>query len=64
VIDPETGFVGAWIYLEGLAPDSVPDDCPAFDVLNGIAYDASGDRLFVTGKQWDELHQIAIVSGN
>jgi len=31
-------------------------------VLNGIAYDAQGDRLFVTGKRWPKLYEIKIVS--
>jgi glutaminyl-peptide cyclotransferase len=33
----------------------------ADDVLNGIAYDAKGDRLFVTGKGWPKLFEIALV---
>ena len=32
------------------------------DVLNGIAYDAAADRLFVTGKWWPRIYQIAIDS--
>jgi glutamine cyclotransferase len=31
------------------------------DVLNGIAYDAAGDRLFVTGKLWPRLFEIKLV---
>jgi glutaminyl-peptide cyclotransferase len=31
------------------------------DVLNGIAYDAKGDRLFVTGKKWPKLFEIKLV---
>jgi len=30
------------------------------DVLNGIAYDAKGDRLFVTGKNWPKLFEIRL----
>jgi glutamine cyclotransferase len=30
-------------------------------VLNGIAWDAEGGRLFVTGKDWPELYEIEIV---
>jgi glutaminyl-peptide cyclotransferase len=33
---------------------------PADDVLNGIAYDAAHDRLFVTGKRWDAVYEIRI----
>jgi glutaminyl-peptide cyclotransferase len=31
-------------------------------VLNGIAYDAKEDRLFVTGKNWPKLYQIRVVA--
>jgi glutamine cyclotransferase len=39
---------------------------PAFerstsDVLNGIAYDAAGGRLFVTGKLWPRVFEIKLV---
>jgi glutamine cyclotransferase len=30
-------------------------------VLNGIAYDAVGKRLFVTGKWWPKLFEIQLV---
>jgi glutaminyl-peptide cyclotransferase len=30
------------------------------DVLNGIAYDAKGDRIFVTGKNWPKVFEIKI----
>jgi glutaminyl-peptide cyclotransferase len=30
-------------------------------VLNGIAYDAAGKRLFVTGKLWPKLFHIRLV---
>jgi glutamine cyclotransferase len=32
------------------------------DVLNGIAYDAKADRLFVTGKWWPRLFEIKLVN--
>jgi glutamine cyclotransferase len=31
------------------------------DVLNGIAYDSLGNRLFVTGKLWPILFEIQLV---
>jgi glutamine cyclotransferase len=34
----------------------------AESVLNGIAYDARGDRLFVTGKQWPTVFEIKVVA--
>jgi glutaminyl-peptide cyclotransferase len=30
-------------------------------VLNGIAYDAAHDRLFVTGKLWPKLFEIKVI---
>jgi glutaminyl-peptide cyclotransferase len=56
-IDPATGKVIARIDLSGLGN---PAGRGTDDVLNGIAYDASGDRLFVTGKDWPELYQIRL----
>jgi glutamine cyclotransferase len=57
-IDPATGRVNGWVDLRGLLParEQVGDA-----VLNGIAYDAAGDRLFVTGKLWPRLFEIALV---
>jgi glutaminyl-peptide cyclotransferase len=57
-IDPKTGKVVGWIDLAGLL-DPAPRDPDA--VLNGIAYDARGDRLFVTGKRWPKLFEIRLV---
>ncbi|SDG20536.1 glutaminyl-peptide cyclotransferase [Dyella sp. 333MFSha] len=58
-IDPKTGRVTGWIDLSGLVDTSRMDD-PADDVLNGIAYDAAHDRLFVTGKRWPALFEIRL----
>lgn len=57
-IAPATGQVTAWIDLAALWPQSARS--PDADVLNGIAYDATGKRVFVTGKRWPTLYQIAI----
>jgi glutamine cyclotransferase len=57
-IDPVTGRVTAWIDLTGLLP---PEDRAGADVLNGIAWDAEGRRLFVTGKRWPTLFHIELV---
>jgi glutamine cyclotransferase len=57
-IDPQTGNVIGLINLAGLRADagrSGPDN-----VLNGIAYDAKGDRLLVTGKRWPKLYEIRL----
>ena len=57
-IDPATGQVLGWIDLTGLLP---ADQRQHADVLNGIAYDAKDDRIFVTGKLWPKLYQIELV---
>jgi glutamine cyclotransferase len=58
-IDPDTGQVIAWIELEGLLG---PEDLSQpVDLLNGIAYDAQHERLFVTGKKWPELFEIKLI---
>lgn len=60
IIDPETGQVTGWINLEELLN---PEDYPQrVDVLNGIAYDADADRLFVTGKLWPKIFEIELIS--
>lgn len=57
-ISPSTGRVLGWINLTGLL--SPADARAGADVLNGIAYDTTGRRLFVTGKLWPKLFEIAI----
>lgn len=57
-IDPATGRVNGWVDLGGLLSAR---ERATVDVLNGIAYDAGGDRLFVTGKWWPRLFEIKIV---
>jgi len=56
-IDPATGRVLGWLDLTGLLPDQ---DRAGADVLNGIAYDAVRDRLFVTGKLWPTLFELRV----
>ena len=58
-IDPQTGTIRGWIDLAGILPeDSIT---PSTNVLNGIAYDAETNRLFVTGKNWPSLFEIRLV---
>lgn len=57
-IDPDTGEVVGVIDLTGIL-DGVPLTGPV-DVLNGIAYDAATNRLFVTGKWWPALFEITL----
>ena len=58
-ISPSDGRVLGWINLFGLL--SAADRAEQVDVLNGIAYDVLGDRLFVTGKLWPKLFEIRVV---
>jgi glutaminyl-peptide cyclotransferase len=57
-ISLKTGSVTGWIDLHGLL---TPREYQSVDVLNGIAYDAAADRLFVTGKYWPKLFEIVVV---
>jgi glutaminyl-peptide cyclotransferase len=57
-IAPESGRVVAYIDLRGLL---TPAERAKTDVLNGIAYDAARDRLFVTGKLWPKLFEINVI---
>jgi glutamine cyclotransferase len=59
-IDPKSGIVTGWIDLTGLLQSQGPV-IRKVDVLNGIAYDAARDRLFVTGKLWPLLFEIKLV---
>jgi glutaminyl-peptide cyclotransferase len=58
-IAPATGRVSGWIDLTGLLSGPFRLDPEA--VLNGIAWDAGGKRLFVTGKLWPKLFEIEVV---
>jgi glutaminyl-peptide cyclotransferase len=58
-IAPQTGKVVGWIDLTGLLSPMYHLEEGA--VLNGIAYDALGKRLFVTGKLWPKLFEIRLV---
>ena len=57
-IDPQSGRLTGWIYLNGLLP--AEDKIRPVDVLNGIAFDEANDRLFVTGKLWPKLFEIKL----
>ncbi len=60
-IDPQNGRITGWIDLTGLLPPGDVQDEEA--VLNGIAYDQAGSRLFVTGKLWPRLFEIKLKPG-
>lgn len=58
-IDPASGKLLGRVDLNKLAQDEI-DRSEKADVLNGIAYDAAGDRIFITGKNWDRLFEIKV----
>ena len=57
-IDPATGKVKGMIDMRGILKPE--DKHGETDVLNGIAYDAEKDRLFITGKKWPKLFEIKL----
>lgn len=59
-IDPSNGKILGRIDFEKLM-DETMDKSPTADVLNGIAYDAQNDRIFITGKKWNKLYEVKIV---
>jgi len=59
VIDPRTGSVKGWLDMSGLLSAT---DAQGADVLNGIAYDAKSDHLFVTGKLWPKIFEIELIA--
>ena len=58
-IDPATGKVLGYINLAGILKD--PDTDTSENVLNGIAWDKEGNRIFVTGKNWPKLFEIKVI---
>jgi glutamine cyclotransferase len=58
IIDPASGKVTGTIDMRGLLSPS--EQTRETDVLNGIAYDAKNDRIFVTGKNWPKIFEIKI----
>ncbi len=66
-IDPASGLLLGWIDLAGISPDDQPKSADPYDpkveyTLNGIAYDAEKDRIFVTGKKWKKLYEIKLTA--
>jgi glutaminyl-peptide cyclotransferase len=61
IIDPTSGIVTGVVNLAGLLSPSEQPPGPD-GVLNGIAYDAQHDRLFVTGKNWSKLFEIRVLA--
>jgi len=59
IIDPASGQVTGKVNLSGIRDGCVP--APGAGVLNGIAYHAGEDRIFVTGKNWPDLFEIELI---
>ncbi len=59
IINTQSGEVEAYINLTGLLKDPIPN--PDNYVLNGIAWDVAGKKLYVTGKKWPKLFEIEII---
>jgi glutaminyl-peptide cyclotransferase len=57
-IDPVSGKLLAYVDLRGILDD--PDTDTSVNVLNGIAFDREGNRIFVTGKNWPKLFEIKV----
>ena len=65
IIQPDSGQVTGWIDLAGLKSSMPPLPLePLTLILNGIAYDAAGDRLFVTGKFWPKVFEVRLRRGD
>ncbi|KAI7731137.1 hypothetical protein M8C21_013909 [Ambrosia artemisiifolia] len=58
-ISPSDGTVTGWVLLNELSKGLIRDGY-IIDVLNGIAWDADNDRIFVTGKLWPKLYEIKL----
>lgn len=56
-INPQTGRVNSWVDMSGIL--SVMETAGT-DVMNGIAYDAKTDRVFVTGKWWPRVFEVKV----
>jgi len=56
-IDPISGKVVGKIDLSSLTYEARNKN-PGADVLNGIAYDSTNDKIYVTGKMWTNIYQI------
>lgn len=59
-IDPETGKILSQINLNGMI-DMYHNQKDRIDYMNGIAYDKTKDRIFVTGKLWPKLFEVEFI---
>lgn len=62
-IDPETGeILGNALNFANLVPENLKNSRDF--VLNGLAYDAAGKRLFLTGKRWPVMYVLGVNSSS
>ncbi|MEN8124392.1 MAG: glutaminyl-peptide cyclotransferase [Bacteroidota bacterium] len=59
IVNPESGAIEGIVDLKGLQKKA--GQTGQDNVLNGIAYDKTNDRLFVTGKNWDKVFEIKLI---
>ena len=59
IIDPATGTIEGIVELKGILPEAERE--LTTDVLNGIAYDATTGRIFITGKKWPKIYEIELI---
>lgn len=62
IINPQTGNVEGEIDCTGLLPARLRR--PETDVLNGIAYDPSTKKIYLTGKYWPRLYEVTLTGKN
>lgn len=56
-IDTKTGKVVALLNLSELTSEAKTKN-PNAEVINGIAYDSTSNKIYVTGKLWSNIYQI------
>lgn len=63
IINPKNGGIEGLISFKGLKEQlgNTEDLDPNNDVLNGIAYNANTDKLYITGKKWDKIFEVKII---
>ena len=59
IINPKDGRVEGVVDCRGLLPKSL--HTPETDVLNGIAYDKTTGKIYLTGKNWPKLYEVKLV---
>lgn len=59
-IDPSNGHVVGKIDFSGLKNGYPELTQPPSDYFNGIAWDSTGNRIFVTGKYWSKMFEVRL----